>query len=85
MTQPISKTKQAILAYERGDIKETLKIVSTFRIGLNKNEQTILKRGYEMMVNPEIYKQMGFKKKETVDEATNLFEDRFLWGNMYES
>lgn len=72
-----SKTLQAKEAFLSGDVKEALKIASTFKIGLIKGEMTVLKRGYEAIVHPAFYKQLGKDPEALIKEASELFVVKF--------
>lgn len=78
MDTPQSKTSQAVAAYEAGDYKTALKIASTFRIGVSKQQSNILKKGYECYVWPEQYRQMKQDPEKCAQEAIDLFKDLFM-------
>lgn len=39
--------------------KEALRIAKDFRLGINKTDSDDMKRGYECIVHPAFYKQLG--------------------------
>ena len=77
MTSPISKTRQAVEAFYRGDVKVALKIASGFRIGVSPVERSVLKRGFECMHSPDFYAQLGKDPEECQREAVALFRSKF--------
>lgn len=78
MSQPVSKTRQAVEKFLSGDVKGALKIAGTFRIGLTKDEQATLKRGYECMINPTFYVQLGKDPEECQRKACSLFRAKWV-------
>lgn len=73
----ISKSQQARDAFKTGDVKNALKIASTFKIGVTRKQKAILSRGYEVLVNPSFYKQLGYVPEECVANASTLFVELF--------
>lgn len=78
MSQPVSKTQQAVALFLAGKVKEALKLAGTFRIGLTKDEQATLKRGYECMINPQFYVQLGRDPDEGQRKACSLFRAKWV-------
>lgn len=74
----VSKTKQAVAKYIAGDIKAALRLVSDFRIGITQEEKKSLKRGYEAIVWPQNYRQLGKNPEDCVAMAKGVFEKKFL-------
>ena len=74
MSEPVSKTKQMLALYTAGDIKGALRLASTFKIGVPREEQKLLKRGYECIVHPQTYKQMGVVPEESIEVAKGVLE-----------
>lgn len=73
-----SKTQQAIQKYIAGDIKVALRLVSDFRIDITMSERACLKRGYECLIRPEFYRQLGKNPEDCVAMAKGVFEKKFL-------
>lgn len=73
-----SKTKQAVAKYIEGDIKAALRIVSNFRIGITQEDQKSLKRGYEAIVWPRNYVQLGLNPEKLIAQAKQVFESIFI-------
>ena len=42
-----------------GQYKKALLIAKEFRLGITKDDSDAMKRGYECIVHPEFYKQLG--------------------------
>ncbi len=55
----MTKTEQARLALKNGDTKTALRIVSSFPSLRRTYVGKVIKRGYESLVNPRFYKQLG--------------------------
>lgn len=75
---PVSKTQIAIDLFQRGDLRGALRLASGFRIGLTREQQATLKRGFECLSNPEFYRQLGKDPQQLIDAATDLFRSHFL-------
>lgn len=65
----MTKTDQALALIAAGQVKEGLKIFSTFKLGLTKEQCGKLKTGYECLVHPEFYKQLKVDVDQAVAEA----------------
>ncbi|UOX40002.1 hypothetical protein [Vibrio phage V-YDF132] len=77
----ITKTQQAVTAFKANDFKLALKIFSSFRANLTATEKATLKRGYEALVNPQFYEQLGKNPKTLVSDACILAYSKFVKGN----
>lgn len=75
----LSKTHQAIEAFNRLDFKEALRISSGFRIGMSKEERATLKTGYECIVHRDFYQQLQKDTEACVEAAVELFREKFLF------
>lgn len=42
-----------------GDYKEALRLAKEFRLGIDRNDSEDMKMGYECMVHPRFYKDLG--------------------------
>lgn len=73
-----TKTQTAIDAYKVGAKKLAFKIASDFKLGMMGNERKILKRGYEVMVWPQTYAQMGVDVMQAIAQADQIFRLRVL-------
>jgi hypothetical protein len=56
---------------KNGDIKNALKVASTFRLTFSKSEIDIIKRGYECIVHKSFYEQI-LNTEEAIDKAKKL-------------
>lgn len=74
----LNKTQQAVSAFEAGNVKEALKIASGFRIGVTKEERSVMKTGYECIVHPEFYQQLGKDLDACIHRAAELFSTKFV-------
>ena len=73
-----TKTDRARELFESGDLKGALRIASRFNKGLSAEEQTILRRGYECMINPSFYASLGFNPVLCASMADRLFKSKFI-------
>lgn len=78
MNTPNSKTNQAIAAFVGGDYKQALKIASTFRMGVTKQQSNCLKKGYECFVWPDQYRQLKQDPQACIEAAKAVFEELFM-------
>lgn len=74
----ITKTQQAIQAFQSGDVKTALGIVRTFRVGVSKEQQKIFSQGYECLVHPSFYAQLKANIPARIEKAKREFESMFL-------
>jgi len=78
MDAKISKTQVAISHFQKGDVKRALSITSQFRIGLTPEDRKVLRTGYECIVHPDFFQQLGKDVKECVKKAMELFQQLFI-------
>lgn len=52
--------------------KDALKIVKGFRLGISKEEIGVITRGYECIVHPAFYKQIGTDIDKTIQNAIDI-------------
>lgn len=52
-----------------GEYKAALKIAKDFHFGITREESDVMKRGYECMVWPTFYSQIGKNPAETARKA----------------
>lgn len=72
-----SKTQQMLDLLNAGKTKEALAIAKTFRIGFTKEQQKVLGVGYECLVHPAMYKQLGKDCEACVEAAVQLLKDTY--------
>lgn len=70
----ITKREQVITALETGDYKEALKIAKGFNRDLTKDENTIVRRAYEMQWNEGFYTALGFIKEDEYEKAIKILK-----------
>lgn len=62
---------------EENRFKEALAIAKGFRIGISKADVDAMTRGYECMVHPEFYRQIGFdpaeESRKGIEAVTRLY------------
>lgn len=52
-----------------GDFKSALRIAKGFRLGISKEDSDTMKRGYECLLYPSFYRQIGVDPSEAVEKA----------------
>lgn len=52
-----------------GEFKKALKIAKDFRFGISKSDSDAMKRGYECMVNPKFYSQIGYDPEKEIERG----------------
>lgn len=72
-----TKTQQAKELFESGDLKGALRLVKGFRIGLTPSQRSALSVGYECLVHPNFYVQLG-KCLETEILKARVVLDEFF-------
>lgn len=55
-----------------GNYKKALSIVKGFRLGITKEQKSVLLRGYECMVNPRFYESIGTDIPKAIDEGVEV-------------
>lgn len=75
-----TKRSRVIEALEAGNYIEAMKIAKAFHIELSPEENTIVRRAYEMTWNPEFYEQLGFKKEVEFEKAVIILKKRYEVG-----
>ena len=73
-----TKRSKVIKALERQDYKEALKIAKSFHIELTKEENTIVRRAYEMQWNSQFYEALGFNKDEEFNKAVEILKQIYI-------
>ena len=74
------KTEIAREYFQKSNYVKALEIAKTFRMGLTKEERGTLARGYECLVHPDFYIQLGKDPKVCVSAALELFANKFNYG-----
>lgn len=73
-----SKTQKAVAAFKAGDLKTALKLSKGFVIGVSPYERRVLTNGYEAMVHPKFYEQLGREVPKMIEDAKDLFQSLFV-------
>lgn len=55
----IKKSEIVKIAVKEQDWKKALQIAKDFRIGISKEERSVMTRAYECIVHPDFYRQIG--------------------------
>lgn len=71
-----SKTNQVKMALEINDFKKALQIAKGFRIGFTENDRSTLRRGYECIVRPDFYQQLGKVPEDEIQKAIKLLKEK---------
>jgi hypothetical protein len=75
-----TKKSRVIDALLEGNYIEAMKLAKNFHIELTKDEQTIVKRAYEMTWNPSFYEQLGYNKDEEFEKAVLILKKVYKVG-----
>jgi len=80
----ITQTAKAVSFFERGLLKESLKIFKTFKSaqdhGKWKQDKRILEIAYEMLSgNEEFYRKIGYDKKQILVESNKIIKKRWQY------
>ncbi|MEG1728725.1 MAG: hypothetical protein RR280_04200 [Bacteroidaceae bacterium] len=62
---------------QKGQFKEALAIVKTFKLGLSKAERDTLVRAHEAQWNPAFYIRMGRNPDELFQEAVTILTTHY--------
>ena len=68
----VTKTAIAFQALEAGDVKEALRIFSTFKFGLTAEQRKAIKVGYECIVHPKFYQQLKVDTAKAIENAVSV-------------
>ncbi len=56
------------------DYKKALRIAKDFRLGISKSDSDAMRRGYECMINPTFFEQIGIDAKLSVELGIKTVE-----------
>lgn len=76
--RPLGKLAQAKVAFADGDTKTALKIVSNFFQGLTRDELHAFKDGYEAILYPGFFWQIGRDPNAAIERACALFRSKYF-------
>lgn len=75
----LSKTNIAVTAWQIGNKNLALKIFSSFRLNLTKDEQSTLKTAYEISTGKEqFYKALNLDTDNIVVKAEQIINQKFI-------
>jgi len=77
MGLPKTKRSKVVEALQQGDYIGAMRIAKAFTIELTKDQNTIVRRAYEMTWNSEFYEQLGFSKEEEFKKAVKILKERY--------
>jgi hypothetical protein len=73
-----TKTSEALALFKAGKIKEALRIFSTFKIGLTKQDREVLKTAYECLSGKaSFYKSIGIDTEQVVKSAELFIQTKY--------
>lgn len=55
-----NKTGQVRKLLEAGEKQKALQLAKTWKLGMTKEERSVLVRGAECITNPDFYRQLGY-------------------------
>jgi hypothetical protein len=70
--EQLNKTQTLRILVEQGERRGALSIAATFRMGLTRAQQAIIKKGYECHHFGDTYRQMGVDPEAAIEAAWNL-------------
>lgn len=71
-------TKEAVYYFLYDNKPKALSLVKDFRIGLTKEERSILQRGHQASTHPSFFTQIGKDPQQLIQEAYVVFERKFI-------
>lgn len=75
----IKKTDLAVGEFEKGNVKEALRMAKGFKIGLTNEEHKQMVLGYECMVHDGFYKQIGKDPAKEIKKGIKVFCEKILF------
>ena len=58
----------------QGKMKEALRIAKDFRIGVTKEQRSLMTRAYECIVHPNFYRSIGKNLNECIEAGVKVLE-----------
>ncbi len=78
-----TKTQQALDFYKNGDLKKSLSIFKTFKMGFTKDEKNTLSTAYEILTGKEsFYKQLGIDTVKELKIAKDILNKKYSLSEM---
>ena len=72
MAEPIKKTDIVRGLVSDGDMKKALSIAKDFRLGISKEQRSLMARAYECMVHPAFYTSIGIDLSQAIQEGISV-------------
>ena len=72
MSEPIKKTDIVRGLVSDGDMKKALSIAKDFRLGISKEQRSLMARAYECMVHPAFYTSIGTDLSQAIQEGISV-------------
>lgn len=69
---PVKKTDIVREAVAAGDMKKALSIAKDFRLGISKEQRSLMARAYECMVHPAFYTSIGIDLYQAIQEGISV-------------
>jgi hypothetical protein len=73
-----TKTQIAVDAFNQGNFKEAFKHAKGFRIAIEQETKKAINAGYEAIMRPAFYSQLGKDPAELIEKAKLAFLERFI-------
>lgn len=75
LTMKKSQNERAIELYQAGNIKEAFKLAKKFTMSFEPQDLLCIKKGYECLLRPDFYAQIGNDPDIAISEAKVTFEN----------
>ena len=69
------KAKDVRDLIQQGDFKKALSGAKDFRLGVTKEQRSVMSRAYECMVHPDFYRQIGKNIDECVKAGIEVLQE----------
>lgn len=69
---PVKKTNIVREAVAAGNMKKALSIAKDFRLGISKEQRSVMARAYECMVHPGFYLSIGTDIPKAIQEGISV-------------
>lgn len=66
------KTDIVRAAVKANDWKKALYIAKDFKLGISKEQKTVMTRAYECMVHPDFYKSIGVDLTKAIQDGVEV-------------
>ena len=69
---PIKKTDLVREAVAAGNMKKALSIAKDFRLGISKEQRSLMTRAYECLVHPAFYTSIGIDLSQAIQDGISV-------------